>query len=140
MLNVTKVEFKPNQIRIHALSPGITSMVVVDEDERMYTVDVFVTGDVRHLQAYIDRLFAHSSVTAVAVRDSVVLRGWVTQPEHLTEIVEVAEQFSPTVLNQMKVGGKIYGFPDDADLLAGILLGGCHRALARRLGRGGMRG
>lgn len=95
----------PTQIRIQARTPGVTSMVLVDENQKVYQVEIFVEGDVRHLQAYIQRLFPDSAVTAVKVRDSVVMRGWVSQPDHITEIVEIAEQFYPKVLNQMKLGG-----------------------------------
>jgi pilus assembly protein CpaC len=105
VIKVTKVEYYPSQFRVHAVSPGVTSLVLVDEKNETYTIEIFVTGDVRHLQAYINRLFPNASVTAVAVRDSVVLRGWVTRPEHITRLVEIAEQFHRKVLNQMEVGG-----------------------------------
>lgn len=95
----------PNQIRVQALKPGVTTVVLVDEFGATITVDVFVVGDVRHLQAYLSQLFPRSSVEAVAVKDAVVLRGWVDQPEHITQMVDVAERFFPTVLNQMRVGG-----------------------------------
>lgn len=94
-----------NQIRIQALKPGVTTVSVVDENGQVFNVEFFVTGDVRHLQAYITQMFPDSSVDAVEVQEAVVLRGWVTQPEAITEIVEVAEQFYPRVINQMKVGG-----------------------------------
>jgi pilus assembly protein CpaC len=94
-----------NQIRVQAVAPGVTTMTVFDEYDHAFTIEVFVYGDVRHLQAYIDQLFPHSSVKAVAVRDSVVLRGWVTKPETITHLVQVAEMFYPNVLNQMNVGG-----------------------------------
>ncbi|MCH8243654.1 MAG: pilus assembly protein N-terminal domain-containing protein [Planctomycetes bacterium] len=102
---VTVTALSPTQLRVQALAPGVTTMVVTDDKDRLYIVELFVTGDVRHLQAYIDRFFPKASVQAVAVRDSVVLRGWVTKPAHITELVEIAEQFYPLVLNQMKVGG-----------------------------------
>lgn len=102
---LTVTALSPTQLRIQALAPGVTTLVVTDQQNRIYTVEIFVTGDVRHLQAYIDRFFPKAAVKAVAVRDSVVLRGWVTKPEHITELVEIAEQFYPKVLNQMKVGG-----------------------------------
>lgn len=95
----------PNRVRVQGVKPGVTTMILVDEFGETYEVEVFVLGDVRHLQAYIQRLFPRASVEAVAVRDSIVLRGWVQQPEHITEIVELTEQFTPKVLNQMKVGG-----------------------------------
>ncbi|MFP6763377.1 MAG: hypothetical protein VB858_07160, partial [Planctomycetaceae bacterium] len=53
----------------------------------------------------IDNRFPDSSVEAFKLQDSVALTGWVTQPEHITQIVEIAEQFYPRVLNQMNVGG-----------------------------------
>lgn len=93
------------KIRIQAMNTGITNLVLVDHKDNVYQLEIFVTGDVRHLQAYLDQLFPHASVEAVEVRDSVVLRGWVTQPENITEMVDVATQFYPEVLNQLKVGG-----------------------------------
>ena len=105
ILGITTIERRPDQVRAHAVRPGVTTVILVDEYGSSHEVEVFVTGDVRHLQAYIDRFFPRASVRAVAVRDSVVLRGYVTQPEHITELVEIAEQFYPRVLNQMKVGG-----------------------------------
>ena len=95
----------PNRIRVQAVTTGITTLVLVDEKEQMYSIDVFVTGDVRHLQAYLDHFFPNASIEAVEVADSVVLRGWVSQPEHINELVEVAEQFYPKVINQVRVGG-----------------------------------
>lgn len=103
VVNVTAMS--PTDFRIQAVSPGVTTIVFADENGGLYTLEVFIAGDVRHLQAYIDRLFPGSAVEAVAVRDSVVLRGWVTRPEDITAIVEIAEQFYPRVLNQMQVGG-----------------------------------
>lgn len=96
----------PYEIRVQAMVPGVTTMVITDEDGKVYTVEVFVSGDARHLQAYLKELFPRSSVTAIKVQDSVVLRGWVTEPEAITEMVEIAEQFFPNgVLNQMKLAG-----------------------------------
>ena len=103
VINVSPISV--NRLRVSALTPGVTTINIVDEENRLYTVEVFVTGDVRHLEAYLTRLFPSSSVDAVEVQDSIVLRGWVTQPEHITEMIEIAEQFYPVVLNQMKVGG-----------------------------------
>lgn len=105
VISVSKVEASPTMIRVHAEKPGVTSLVIADEDGRMFTVEAFVIGDVRHLQAYLKRLFPHSAVTAVAIGDTVVLRGWVAQPETITEMREIAEQFFAKVVDQMKVGG-----------------------------------
>jgi pilus assembly protein CpaC len=104
VLEVTSIndEYK---VRVRALKSGVTSMTIVDDKDVSFTIEFYVVGDVRHLQVTIDRLFPNSSVQAVKVADSVVLKGWVTQPEHITNIVEIAEQFFGTVLNHMRVGG-----------------------------------
>ena len=96
----------PNEIRVQALVPGVTTLVITDENKKNYSIETFVSGDARHLQAYLKQLFPSSSVEAIKVQDSVVLRGWVTKPEAITEMVEIAEQFFPNgVLNQMKLAG-----------------------------------
>ena len=95
----------PYQIRVQAKQAGVTQIVLTDENDQTFSVELLVIGDVRHLQAYLNRLFPHDAVDAVEIKGSVVLRGWVTQPAHINEIVSIAEQFYPEVLNQMTVGG-----------------------------------
>lgn len=94
----------PHRIRVQALAAGVTTLVLVDEFDKSYTIEVFVEGDVRYLQSYINRFFPDSSVTAVKVKDSVVLRGVVADPSHISQITEVAEQFFPRVINHMQFG------------------------------------
>lgn len=103
ILNVTAID--PQRIRVSGLMQGVTSLVITDEAGEDMTIDVFVKGDARTLQAIIDRKFPDSSIEAFKVQDAVALRGWVSHPEHITQIVEIAEQFYPKVLNQMRVGG-----------------------------------
>jgi pilus assembly protein CpaC len=102
VIDVTALDSR--SVRVHAKAPGVTTMTLLDERDRTYSVDVLVVGDVRHLQEMIARLFPNAAVEVVEVQEAVVLRGWVTQPDQITEIVEIAEQFYPRVLNQMKVG------------------------------------
>ena len=95
----------PYRVRIQAVTQGVTNLVLSDEDDNPYVVNVFIKGDARHLQAVLDNRFPDSAVEAYRVQDSVALTGWVSQPEHITQIMEIAEQFYPRVLNQMRVGG-----------------------------------
>ena len=90
---------------MRGLLQGVTSLVITDDAGTSYTVEVLVKGDARQLQSIIDRKFPNSSIEAFKVQEAVALRGWVTHPEHITQIVEIAEQFYPKVLNQMRVGG-----------------------------------
>ena len=103
ILNVTPVS--PTKIRLRAETTGVTSMTVVDETGAIYTVEVLVEGDVRELKAYLQRLFPSSVIDVVSLRDSVVLRGWVTDPQSIPQIMAIARQMYPTVHNQMQVGG-----------------------------------
>ena len=93
------------QLHIQSVAQGFTTLALTDEAGQTFYIDVFVKGDARHLQAIIDTKFPNSSVEALKVRESVVLRGWVSQPTHIPQIVDISEQFYPTVLNQMEVGG-----------------------------------
>ncbi len=97
----------PNRIYVWAAQQGVTTINITDEHDQTFSVEIFVKGDVRYLQALIDTNFPDASVDVLKINDSsVVLRGWVTQPEQINYIVEIAEQFYPQVLNQMRVGGE----------------------------------
>ncbi|QDU40735.1 Type II secretion system protein D precursor [Maioricimonas rarisocia] len=103
ILNVTALS--PTRIRVRAERPGITTLKLVDEHDRVFKIEVFVEGDVRELQAYINRLFPGSSIEAVRLKEDVVLRGWVTEPDQIPQIIAVAQQFAVNVHNQMQVAG-----------------------------------
>ena len=103
---VNVVALSAKRIRVQALTQGVTTLVLSDEDDNTYLVDLFIKGDARHLQAILNAKFPDAAVEAFKVREAVVLRGWVTQPDQITQIVEIAEQFYPQVLNQMQVGGE----------------------------------
>jgi pilus assembly protein CpaC len=103
VLSVTALS--PNRISVTGEIQGVTSFVITDETGTSFNVEIFVKGDARTLQTIIDRKFPNSSIEAFKVQEAVALRGWVTHPEHITQIVEIAEQFYPKVLNQMRVGG-----------------------------------
>jgi len=92
-------------LRVQAKTAGVTNIILVDEFDKSYEIEVFVEGDVRHLQAYIKRLFPESSIEVVKIGKNVVLRGWVSNPDEITEIVEIAREFYPEPVNQMKLGG-----------------------------------
>lgn len=103
ILSVTPVS--PNRIRLHAETMGVTAMTVRDESGAVYDIEVFVEGDVRELRAYLERLFPNAALEVVSLKDSVVLRGWVTEPEVIPQIMAIAKQMFPNVHNHMRVGG-----------------------------------
>lgn len=95
----------PYRIRVHAENTGVTTIKLTDEQDRVYTIEVFVEPDTRELQAYLQRLFPGSAIEVVGIRDGVVLRGWVTEPAQIPEIMSVAEQFYEIVHPQLTVAG-----------------------------------
>ena len=106
VLTVQVVENTPTQFRVYALRAGVTTITIVDEHERKFSLEVLVRGDVRHLESHIRRSYPNDSITIEEINEqSVRLVGWVSQPENITEIEEIARQFYPTVMNHMKTGG-----------------------------------
>ncbi len=102
---VSVVALSPNQIRVRGEAPGITTVRIADEFDRVYRVEVMVERDLRELEANLRRLFPGSSIKVVGVRDSIVLRGWVTQPSQIPRIVELARTYSPNIQNHIEIGG-----------------------------------
>jgi pilus assembly protein CpaC len=94
-----------DQLRVQGITEGITTLVITDENNVISTIDVMVAGDARLLQAVLRREYPNTSVTVTKLKDNVLLRGWVVEPQQITEIVDIAKLYYPNVLNQMKMGG-----------------------------------
>ena len=106
VLTVQTVGDNPQQVRIYALQSGVTSLTIVDENDRTFELEILIRGDVRHLESFIRRLYPDNTIHVEEISDeSVRLDGWVTKPEHVSEIQAIAEQFYPEVLNHMQAGG-----------------------------------
>ncbi len=124
---VSVTALTPQQLRISAVSQGVTTVVITDEDGQTFTAEVFVTGDARLFQAILNRTYPNTSVSVMKVRDSVLLRGWVTEPQDISNIVALAELYYPTVLDQMQVAG-----PQQIQLRVKVME--VQRTLTRRMG------
>ncbi len=95
----------PNEVQIFAKTQGVTQVNLWGEDEKIYTLDVIVYGDTQALTMLLQEQFPNSSLRAVPVGTAVLLSGFVDQPEHISRIVEIAEQYYPKVINNMTVAG-----------------------------------
>jgi len=104
VVNVTALD--PKRLRLRALKPGVTSLTLTDEFNAAYSIEVFVEGDIRELQAHLRRLFPGAAIEALKLRESIVLKGWVTEPAQIPQVVAIAEQFAAKVHNQMEVAGE----------------------------------
>ncbi len=94
-----------NQLQIVAKNTGFTQVNIWDEDDRIYTIDVFVTGDARELAAHLKQQFPRASLKVVPIADSVIINGSVDNPAHVQTIITMAEGFYPQVINRVTVGG-----------------------------------
>lgn len=104
IINVTAVD--KHKLRVQGLEQGVTTMVVTDRNKQVHTVEVFVSGDARLLQSVLTRAFPNSAIQATMLRgNAVLLRGWVTDAQQIASITELANLYSPNVVNQIRVGG-----------------------------------
>lgn len=102
--NVVAVDpISPTTVRVTATAPGVTTIVFTDVNEVGRSLEVFVAGDTRHLEAHLEYLFPDVAIKAFQVGQNVVLRGVVSKPSQITEIVDVAREFYPQVHNQLQV-------------------------------------
>jgi pilus assembly protein CpaC len=104
---VTITPLSPTEVQISAKKPGVTQVNLWGEDQRIYTLDLIVFGDAQELNMIIRQEYPNSTVKAIALSKGVLLTGYVDQPESISRIVKIAEQFysKDTVLNNMSVGG-----------------------------------
>jgi pilus assembly protein CpaC len=102
---VTVTPISANQVQVAARKPGVTQVNLWDEDDKVYTVDVVIYGDVRELELALQRIFPDSSVKVVRLTNSLVLEGFVERPESVGPILRLAEDYAPKIVNNITVGG-----------------------------------
>src|SRR5262245_15887738 len=94
-----------NQVQIAAKKAGVTQVNLWDEDGNIHTVDVLIYGDVRELEVALQTQFPHSSIRVFRYSESLVLKGFVDNPDYLSQIMRLAEDYAPKVVNNISVGG-----------------------------------
>jgi pilus assembly protein CpaC len=103
---ISVIAVDKHKLRVQGLEQGVTTMVVTDRNKQVHTVEVFVTGDARLLQSVLNRAFPNSAIQCTMLRgNAVLLRGWVTDAQQIASITELANLYSPNVVNQIRVGG-----------------------------------
>jgi len=95
----------PNELQVFGKAPGVTQINLWSETQKIYTIDVIVYGDAQALMMTIKSLFPNAVVRAIPVSNGVILAGYVDQPEHVSKIVEIAQEYYPKVINNMQVAG-----------------------------------
>jgi pilus assembly protein CpaC len=95
----------PNQVQIHSLKPGITQVNLWDEANQIHAIDVVIYADVKELSNLLKSQFPKASVMVVPTSNSVILQGFVDQPETVEKIMEISQDYYPRVINNMIIGG-----------------------------------
>lgn len=95
----------PNQIQIYAKKPGVTQVNLWDDQGNIYTVDVIVFGDARELDLLLKSQFPDCSIRVIPVASGILLSGYVDQQEHVSRIMQIAEEYYPRVINNLRIGG-----------------------------------
>ncbi|MBN1589894.1 MAG: pilus assembly protein N-terminal domain-containing protein [Pirellulales bacterium] len=99
------VALSPTQIQISAKRPGVTQVNLWTEDKKIYSVDVIVFGDARELSEVLKSQFPNASLQVTPVANSVRISGFMDQPEHVPQVLRIAEEYYPKVINNITVSG-----------------------------------
>jgi pilus assembly protein CpaC len=94
-----------NQVQISAKKAGVTQVNLWDEDGNIHTVDILIYGDVRELEVALQTQFPNSTIKVYRYSESLVLKGFVDQPDHVSQITQLAADYAPKVINNITVGG-----------------------------------
>jgi pilus assembly protein CpaC len=93
------------QIQILAKKPGVTQVNLWDEDEQIHSLDVIVFADTQELNILYKDLFPKASLKVIPLPNSVMVSGYVDDPNVVSKIIAIAQEYHPKVLNNITVGG-----------------------------------
>jgi pilus assembly protein CpaC len=95
----------PNQIQITGKAMGMTQVNIWDEDKKLYTISVLVVGDTRELALKLRTAFPGCPLKVTPVASAVMISGTVDKNEYIDQIIRIAEEYYPKVINGMTVSG-----------------------------------
>lgn len=95
----------PNQVQLSAVKAGFTTLTVWDEKDTEHTIDVLVYGDARELENLLATEFPEASLRVRPLATSVVITGYVPRADMVSRIVRMAEDYYPSVINNISIGG-----------------------------------
>ena len=93
------------EVQISALKRGVTQVNLWTENKEIYTVDVKVFPDARELIDILQSQFPNAALKVVPTATSVIISGYVDEPNHVGRVIEIAEDYYPKVINHMTVSG-----------------------------------
>lgn len=104
--DVAEVEAtSPRQVLINGKSFGATQLVVWVENDVQRVFDVAVEMDLERLRASIRGAAPMADVQTNSVLDTIVVSGMVPDSDSAQRIIQVANIYSPKVVNHLRVAG-----------------------------------
>lgn len=94
-----------NLLQVVGKKAGFTIVTLWDSQNQMYGIDVLVVSDGRELHTILKRQFPKASLAIMPLHQRVVIEGTVDDPTHVNQIVDIAKDFYPDVINRVTVGG-----------------------------------
>lgn len=95
---------RSDEIMISGLQPGHSSLTVSDPSNRLREIKVIVEIDTRPLEIAFNRHFPDSRIKVSALKQGIMLTGFVTTPEQVDVVTRVAnDYFGANVVNQVQV-------------------------------------
>ncbi|HEY2883136.1 MAG TPA: pilus assembly protein N-terminal domain-containing protein [Pirellulales bacterium] len=95
----------PNEIQVFAKKAGITQINLWNEQGQVYTIDCVVYGDARALSDLLHTRFPRANLHVWPMNASVLLTGFVDRSDEITQIMQIALDFYPKVIPDIRVGG-----------------------------------
>ncbi|HUY91773.1 MAG TPA: pilus assembly protein N-terminal domain-containing protein [Pirellulales bacterium] len=93
------------QIQILAKKPGVTQVNLWDENDQIHSLDVIVFADTQELNILYKQLFPKAALKVIPLPNSVMVSGYVDDPNIVSKIIAIAQEYHPKVLNNITVGG-----------------------------------
>jgi pilus assembly protein CpaC len=94
-----------NRLQISAVQTGVTQVDLVGADDSVYSIEVMVLGDVRELEAILRQQFPAANLAVTPIQKGCIISGFVTSDEYVEQVMHIAEQYFPTVINRVTVTG-----------------------------------
>lgn len=93
-----------SEILVTGSKPGVSTLTVVDPEGNHQTITVEVKLDVRILQRTLTRAFPNCEIEVKALRENIMLSGYVSQASDIKNIILVAEDYFPVkVVNHLRI-------------------------------------
>lgn len=103
LLDVTPLS--PTEIQLFAKKAGVTQVNIWGEDQKIRAVDIIVFADAQELAMLLKHQFPNASLRVIPLANSVVISGYLDDADQVDRIIQMAEDFHPKVINNIRIGG-----------------------------------